>query len=142
MYVSVPKNYSGVAFAREERAPCSDASRLPPNAPPTGAIPLPPPLPCVPPRMMEPPSGEKPEPCEKAKEAKEEKPSPPERECCASCGEKERKNPLTCLFEALHRRERNGLDAEDFLLIGLIALLMNKEGNEEIVLILALLLLT
>lgn len=63
----------------------------------------------------------------------------------AGCGgdrcSKENKNPLTCLFEALRGRKKAGFDADDFLLIGLIALLMGKEGNEDIILILALLLL-
>ena len=90
-------------------------------------------------------------------------PPPPEDGCapacecyepCAACAEADRpacgdappcraenKNPLTCLFEALRGRKKGGFDADDFLLIGLIALLMGKEGSEDIVLILALLLL-
>ena len=83
---------------------------------------------------------------------------PPSCEGCEPCGEHapeagqcpcgdappchaENKNPLTCLFEALRGRKKSGFDADDFLLIGLIALLMGKEGSEDIVLILALLLL-
>ena len=42
---------------------------------------------------------------------------------------------------AINEFEKAGFDADDFLLIGLIALLMGREGNEDIVLILALLLL-
>ena len=99
MYVSVPKNYSGVAFHKENNI----------KAPPT--------LPVTPPTLQ------------KQEERK-----------CENCGIKE-KNPLTCLFEAFRKRDNGGFDTEDFLLIGLIALLINKEGNEDIVLILAMLLL-
>ena len=42
---------------------------------------------------------------------------------------------------SMEQIKKAGFDADDFLLIGLIALLMGKEGNEDIVLILALLLL-
>ena len=44
-------------------------------------------------------------------------------------------------FEALRGRKKAGFEADDFLLVGMIALLMGKEGSEDIVLILALLLL-
>ena len=106
MYVSVPKNYRGMAFSNESNI------KAPPTMPVT------------------PPPQKREEACEK------------ERKCerCENCVTKE-KNPLTCLFEAFRGRERGGFDTEDFLLIGLIALLVNKEGNEDIVLILAMLLL-
>lgn len=103
MYVSVPKNYRGMAFSSE------------------GSLKAPPTMPVTPPPQK------RGEACEKAQK-------------CEKCGAKE-KNPLTCLFEAFRGRERGGFDTEDFLLIGLIALLINKEGNEDIVLILAMLLL-
>ncbi|MBQ4150517.1 MAG: hypothetical protein IJC81_01775 [Clostridia bacterium] len=100
MYVSVPKNYSGMAFSRENDV----------KPPPT--------LPTLP----HPKNDEK---CEKE---------------CEKCAVKE-KNPLSCLFEAFRGKDRGGFDTEDFLLLGLIALMLNKEGNEDIVLILAILLL-
>ncbi len=99
MYVSVPKNYSGVAFSNERNM----------KAPPT--------LPHTP-----------------------HNPPPCKSESCEKCNVKE-KNPLSCLFEAFRSRGKSGLDTDDFLLLGLIALLINKEGNEDIVLILAMLLL-
>lgn len=103
MYVSVPKNYRGMAFSHE------NAVKAPPTLP---VAPTPP----------------KPQ----AHHEKEKK--------CENCSSKD-KNPLSCLIEAFRTRERGGFDTEDFLLIGLIALLINKEGNEDIVLILAMLLL-
>ena len=48
---------------------------------------------------------------------------------------------MTCLLTALRDRGKSGFDTEDFLLIGLIALLLGKEGNEDIILVLAMLLL-
>ena len=107
MYVSVPKNYGGVAFSQAK------------------AKPSPPPA----------PSDEKEEKCEMPKELP---PSPD----CQGCTREEGKNPLSCLLSAFRGRERNGFDGEDFLLLGLIALLIGKEGNEDILLILAMLLLT
>lgn len=65
----------------------------------------------------------------------EEQPKPQPAVACTS------KNPLTCLFSAFRNREKSGFASEDFLLIGLIALLFGKEGNEDILLILAMLLL-
>ncbi len=99
MYVSVPKNYGGVAFSHDKGV----------KPPPT--------LPVTPPP--------------------EEKRT---GDGCRGCEVKE-KNPLSCLLEAFRNREKGGFDADDFLLMGLIALLINKEGNEDIVLILAFLLL-
>ena len=103
MYVSVPKNYGGVAFPRAQQKP--------------------------------PPPAEKEE---KQEEACEAAPLPKE---CATC-KKEEKNPLSCLLSAFRGKGKNGFDSEDFLLLGLIALLIGKEGNEDILLILAMLLLT
>ena len=100
MYVSVPKNYSGMAFSRESGV----------KPPPT--------LPVAPP---------------KAHSTKEKR--------CENCSVKD-KNPISCLIEAFRSRDKGGFDTEDFLLIGLIVLLINREGNEDIVLILAMLLLT
>ena len=99
MYVSVPKNYGGVAFKKEEKPPSNSE--------------------CIKPALP-----------------KEEKPCA----TCENCGEKQ-KNPLTCLFGAIRGRGKSGLDSEDFLLIALIALLVGGEGNEDILLILAMLLL-
>ena len=99
MYVSVPKNYGGVAFSNDK------------------GVKVPPTLPITPP--------------------------PEEKNTvsgCSGCGIKE-KNPLSCLLEAFKNREKGGFDTDDFLLVGLIALLINKEGNADIVLILAMLLL-
>ena len=57
------------------------------------------------------------------------------REC------KEDKNPLSCLLGAFKRSKNSGLDTEELLLLGLIILLLSKEGNEDIVIILAMLLI-
>ncbi|MBQ6892709.1 MAG: hypothetical protein IJN48_00745 [Clostridia bacterium] len=65
---------------------------------------------------------------------------PPKKQC-EHCAAEDNKNPLSCLLNAFHRGKSGGLDAEDLLLIGLIALLMGKEGNEDMVFILAMLLL-
>lgn len=54
----------------------------------------------------------------------------------------EEKNPLSCLLSAFNKKGNGGFDSEDFLILGLIALLIGKQGNEDILLILALLLLT
>ena len=61
------------------------------------------------------------------------------KECQGECAED--KNPLSCLLSAFKRSKGNGLDTEDLLLLGLIVLLLGKEGNEDIVIILAMLLL-
>ena len=100
-------------------------------------------------RLSPPPRPEPPRDCPPPCDPREDREPPecgrhePEKDCgdCDGCRAKENKNPLTCLFEALRGRKKAGFDADDFLLIGLIALLMGKEGNEDIVLILALLLL-
>ena len=63
----------------------------------------------------------------------------PSRPLCENCNEE--KNPLSCLLSAFRGRGKSEFDSEDFLLIGLIALLMGREGNEDILLILAMLLL-
>lgn len=110
MYVSVPKNYSGNAFARENSMPHD--------------IPKPSVMPHLPPASA--PS---------YKKSHDEK-----HEACHNC-EKKNKNPMTCLLEAFRGRKDGGFDAEDFLLLGLIALLIGKEGNEDMVFILAMLLL-
>lgn len=59
---------------------------------------------------------------------------------CTDC-RAQNKNPLTCLLHALRNRNKGGFEGEDFLLLGLIVLLLGKEGNEDILLILAMLLL-
>lgn len=131
MYVSVPKNYSGIAFSRDSRAP-QEMPRQ--EMPMTIPVPMPP----SPPQSFHEPPRQK-EECRECREspAREEK-SPPNT--CEDC-QKQDKNPLTCLLTALRDRGKAGFDTEDFLLIGLIALLLSKEGNEDIVLILAMLLL-
>ncbi|MBQ8837240.1 MAG: hypothetical protein IJ002_07020 [Clostridia bacterium] len=127
MYVSLPKNYSGTAFSRENTPYTDDRPAVPPT------------LPQVPPPRHEkrPPQNEDCE--EKPREHEKEHPKKP----CDECGA-DSKNPISCLLRAL-RGGRNckdgGLDTEDFLLIGLIALLIGKEGNEDIIFILAMLLL-
>jgi len=101
MYVSVPKNYGGVAFSHGQQKP----------------------------------------PKEKDEPPKEEQAKETVANECASC-KKEEKNPLSCLLSAFRGSGKNGFASEDFLLLGLIALLIGKEGNEDILLILAMLLLT
>lgn len=123
MYVSVPKNYSGIAFSHGSPVK-RDVPPHPAPSPSSSAPPSPPPSP--------PPRPEEKAPC---LPSKEEMHTP-----CEGCKQQE-KNPLTCLLTALRDRGKAGFDTEDFLLIGLIVLLLGKEGNEDTVLILAMLLL-
>ena len=155
MYISVPKNYGGSAF------PHPDDASAPHETPPHGfshrstplpdfaaqpqtarLAPAPRPEPqCDCPREgRDPCDGREPHECDQHEHEHEHEHG---KDCDCGGGRcpKENKNPLTCLFEALRGRKKAGFDADDFLLIGLIALLMGKEGNEDIVLILALLLL-
>ncbi|MBR5538354.1 MAG: hypothetical protein IKU61_00495 [Clostridia bacterium] len=67
---------------------------------------------------------------------------PPKEEKAEPSPPKEEKNPLSCLLSAFSKKEKGGFDGEDFLILGLIALLIGKKGNEDILLILAMLLLT
>ena len=131
MYVSVPKNYSGIAFSRDGRTP-QEMPRQ--EMPMTIPVPMPP---SPPQSMHEPPRSR--EECHECREppAREEKESP----CTCDDCQKQDKNPLTCLLTALRNRGKAGFDTEDFLLISLIVLLLGKEGNEDIVLTLAMLLL-
>ena len=169
MYISVPKNYGGNAFPHPDAPRPRDAGGMPRPVPPFAdhgaqVQPSPPPPP-PPPRPAF--HGSAPTPVAPLgkipRDCPPPPPPPPDCDClppcegyepCATCAEAERpacgdappcragnKNPLTCLFEALRGRKKGGFDADDFLLIGLIALLMGKEGSEDIVLILALLLL-
>ena len=154
MYISVPKNYGGNAFPRPDASP--GASEVPAHAFTHRSAPLPDFDPkqqdarLSPPPRRDPPRDCPPscDPCDPCVSCEDRKPpecgrhEPEKDRCdCDGCRAKENKNPLTCLFEALRGRKKAGFDADDFLLIGLIALLMGKEGNEDIVLILALLLL-
>lgn len=139
MYISVPKNYGGNAFPHPDAPRPRDAGGMPRPVPPFAdhgaqVQPSPPPPP-PPPEDGCAPACEGYEPCAACAEA--ERPACGDAPPCRA----ENKNPLTCLFEALRGRKKGGFDADDFLLIGLIALLMGKEGSEDIVLILALLLL-
>lgn len=59
---------------------------------------------------------------------------------CEEC-KNDSRNPLSCLFDALRNGKKGGIDGEDFLILGLIALLIGKSGNEDIVFILVMLLL-
>ena len=120
MYVSIPKNYSGMAFPREAQVLHPDV--IHPQV--TNAEP-----------PMQAPS--QPHEAEEKCEHTETAPPPP---CCADCNAKE-KNPLTCFIRALQGRKKGGFESDDFLLLGLIVLLLGKEGNEDILLILAMLLL-
>jgi len=104
LYVSVPKNYSGMAFPREKNA-AIHPDVVHPAAPPP-----------------EPPVQSQPQ------------------AQTADCKTQE-KHPLLSLANALKNRKHGNLDNEDFLLIGLILLLLGKEGNEDVLLILAMLLL-
>lgn len=65
-----------------------------------------------------------------------ETPSPAEHK-----PQKSEQSPFLRLLGALQNHRQNGLDGEDLLLIGIIALLLGKEGNEDVLLILAMLLL-
>lgn len=123
MYVSIPKNYGGIAFSNRDH-PLADMPR--PDMP-KPHIPTPPPAEPIPPAVQD----------EKKDCPKE--PSEPINPC-HDCPKKDQ-NPLSCLFSALRNRGKAGLDTEDLLLIGLIVLLLGKEGNEDIVLSLAMLLL-
>ena len=107
MYVSIPKNYGGVAFQK-------DIKRTEAKSPP----------PIIPPKEHT------------EKRCEEEN----TLSACERCGLKE-KNPLSCMMEAFRTRKKGGFDAEDILLVGLIVLLLGKEGNEDIILVLAMLLL-
>lgn len=168
MYISVPKNYGGNAFPHPDAPRPRDAGGMPRPVPPFAdhgaqVQPSPPPPP-PPPRQAF--HGSAPTPVAPLGKIPRDCPPPPSPDCdcpppcegCEPCEEHapeeghcpckdappcraENKNPLTCLFEALRGRKKGGFDADDFLLIGLIALLMGKEGSEDIVLILALLLL-
>lgn len=142
MYISVPKNYGGSAFSRQSDEPARDEN--PTNGFSHRALPLP--------NFAEQPQAAdiRPSACDgeclrgekECDNDVQEHEQAEVKEC--SCGEdcpREKKNPLTCLFEALRGRKKAGFDADDFLLVGLIALLIGREGNEDIVLILALLLL-
>ncbi len=110
----MPKNYSGVAFPRTEQKP------------------PPPPEKCE----QEPPQSEE-KICDVPQEKKSEIALPKQCEKCYG----EQKNPLSCLLSALRGKGEGGFDSEDFMLIALIALLVGREGNEDILLILAMLLL-
>ena len=92
----------------------------------------------APPRP-EPPSAETP-PTEPAREPPVEAAPSTDAPACENCPTRSG-NPLTCLVQALRNREKSGFASEDFLLIGLIALLLGKEGNEDILLILTMLLI-
>lgn len=170
MYISVPKNYGGSAFPHPDAPPRGAGGMPRPGAPfaPSGtqAQPSPPPPPprpmmhggaptpvaplgkiprdCPPPPPPDcgceppPPPCDDREPCGTC--VPEDAPPCGDAPCAPPCPAKST-NPLTCLFEALRGRKKSGFDADDFLLIALIALLMGKEGSEDIVLILALLLL-
>lgn len=150
MYISIPKNYGGNAFPH---APAAGQGGLPRPVPPFAELgapphtpmgghrpppPVPEPCPCEPPPSPPPPcAGDFPRDADAPCGSCAPPPCGTERPPCRS----ENKNPLTCLFEALRCRKKSGFDADDFLLIGLIALLMGRSGSEDIVLILALLLL-
>ena len=167
MYISVPKNYGGNAFPHPDAPRPREVGGMPRPVPPFAdhgaqVQPSPPPPPPPPPPPRPAFHGSAPTPVAPLGKIPRDcpPPPPPDRDCpppcegCEPCAEAERpacgdappcpaenKNPLTCLFEALRGRKKAGFDADDFLLIGLIALLMGKEGSEDIVLILALLLL-
>ena len=109
MYVSVPRNYGGIAFQKDMQ---KAEAKYPPS--------------------LSSPKKHGEDKCRE--EIKDTRPA------CDGCGLKE-KNPLSCMMEALRTRKSGGFDAEDILLVGLIVLLLGKEGNEDIVFILAMLLL-
>lgn len=158
MYISVPKNYSGNAFrpglagpmpmpvmpaswpASGERRSQMQQTETPVRIPQTlPAQPEPPQEPED--SVLETENAEANETVPAAHISLDRDDSECRREKCDDCGAKNAKNPLSSLLEMLHGRGNAGFDLEDFLLIGLIVLLMGKEGNEDIVLILAMLLL-
>lgn len=142
MYVGVPKNYGGTAFPRER-------SEQPPRRPA-----VPPTLPQVMPPTEKPPNDGR-----HCDERRLDERNCDEKSCCeprreeTRCDEPRRgghpcndcraddKNPFSCILNAFRRGKNDGITPEDFLLLGLIALLIGKEGNEDIVLILVMLLL-
>lgn len=129
MYVSLPQNYSGTAFSREEEHRADERPPVPPTLPQV-----------QPPREKRPPDREH---CSDERQQHEKKcpqDHEPQKKQCDECRADD-KNPFSCLLNALRRGKSGGIDAEDFLLLGLIALLIGKEGNEDIVLILTMLLL-
>lgn len=115
MYVGVPKNYGGTAFKSENNIKKAVKPSLPPTLPH-----------CVH-QVHE----------EKSKAAEEHSGKKEECGTCKSDG----KNPLSCLLHALQKGKSSGISTEDFLILGLIALLIGKDGNEDIVFILVMLLL-
>ena len=131
MYVSVPKNYSGVAFnsANEKAKATVEKAKIPPPFPSE----------CV--RRQEAEISNRCEECENAEVvSKCEKEA--EQECESGCGCSVRENsPISSIIESLKSRKKESFDAEDIILLGLIVLLLGKEGSEDIVLILAILLL-
>ena len=117
MYVGVPKNYGGTAFKNERGMKKEQKHILPPTLPHSTHR--------VPEREVE--------PCEK-------KDTCDKKEPCETC-KNDGNNPISCMLHALRRGKAGGISTEDFLLLGLIALLIGKEGNEDIVFILVMLLL-
>lgn len=111
MYVGVPKNYGGTAFKNDRGMKKEQKHVLPPTLPHSTHR--------VPEREVE--------QCEK-------------KETCENC-QNDGSNPISCMLHALRRGKAGGISTEDFLLLGLIALLIGKEGNEDIVFILVMLLL-
>ena len=120
MYISVPKNYSGSAFAAQNGKPAD------PMVTPVGDTQVPPPPPAREAHHTLPANVETKEMQIQSAEA----PEPPQT-----------KKPLTAFLEAVRKRQENGISGDDLLLMGLISLLAGKEENSDIVGILTLLLL-
>ena len=116
MYVGVPKNYGGTAFKSENGIKNAAKPTLPPILP------------------------HRPHHIPEKAECRGTEERCDKREECTSC-QNEEKNPLSCLLHALRKGKAGGISTEDFLILGLIALLIGKEGNEDIVFILVMLLL-
>lgn len=116
MYISLPKNYSGSAFAAQNEKP-ADPMVTPVGV---GATPTPP-----------------------AREAHHTLPAnaAPQAPQKAGPDPSPTKKPLTAFLEAVRKRQENGISGDDLLLMGLISLLAGKEENSDIVGILTLLLL-
>ena len=120
MYISVPKNYSGSAFAAKSGRPAD------PMVTPVGDTQVPPPPPAREAHHTLPADVEPANPQTAVAKA----PEPPQT-----------KKPLTAFLEAVRKRQENGISGDDLLLMGLISLLAGKEENSDIVGILTLLLL-
>lgn len=118
MYISLPKNYSGSAFAAENGRQVQSPTETPVAADENAAPPLREAHHTFPVNIP-------------ATAPKTDDSTPPTQ----------KKKPLTAFLDAVRKRQENGISGDDLLLMGLISLLAGKEDNGDIVGILTLLLL-